>query len=569
MSIERRDVVSDPTTELMATVSAITCDPLPAELAKGASEVERSRLAGLGRVCGQLIHNEGLMGLTDAWPDELQRWLGDPLNEAVVINRPLNVETVTSVFPEAYTRIVSGRNRRALGTFFTPDWLVDESMELAASIGSESPDMVVDPGAGVGAYALRALGWWPKCTVLAVDVNVATLGLLATSWLLRARGNERLRMHRASYLDLDAESALRGSSSALVIGNPPYTRHQELDPETKRRAFESAGPLVTSRLAGLSVHFLAVSLLRLRRRDSLVLLMPANWLHCDYGRELRDHLWRSRRRVEIHTLSGDVNVFPDARVGAALVAVGPEPKRGASSIFFVDSDGSRSAFRSERKQPVADSWGYSHRTSKLKAEGKGRWRGESGVAVRRGVATGANTFFLLNDLQASQLPGRVLVPAISRIRDLQDDCLDLAAHSRLGKAGRKRWLFVATEADLADCRVNAFVARGAAAGIGSGVLCARRGAQSWFDLTTELVVAPILLSPMAKSRFRVVHNELGAVYTNSLYGITTENGEETAEMLDWLRSADGQDRLSAISRPLGSGLRKLEPRAVETLLNRR
>src|SRR5690606_693389 len=138
-----------------------------------------------------------------------------------------------------------------------------------------------------------------------------------------------------------------------------------------------------------------------------------NWLHCDYGRELRSYLWAEKRRVEIHTFAGDADVFPDARVGASLVAVGPAPRRGRASLVFVDPGPTRSAFRSERDGPVSESWGLEHREAAGSTGVEvGPRPGSSRLTVRRGIATGANSFFLLTDLEASRLPGRVVVPAI-------------------------------------------------------------------------------------------------------------------------------------------------------------
>lgn len=70
-------------------------------------------------------------------------------------------------------------HRPRSGTFFTSRVLVKHMLTTGQRLIGQAPDVVVDPGAGVGAFSLAAASRWPGARVIAVDINLVTLGLLA------------------------------------------------------------------------------------------------------------------------------------------------------------------------------------------------------------------------------------------------------------------------------------------------------------------------------------------------------------------------------------------------------
>ena len=197
------------------------------------------------------------------------------------------------LFGELYTAIVSMSSRRRLGTVFTPPPVTDHMLTRCEEYGVE-PATVVDPGAGVGAFTLEAATRW-NVPVVAVDLNVATLGLLAARCHLAghettdlptqngaAQGEPR-RIHLVlrDFLAWLPEGLSRTTGPTLVVGNPPYTRHQGMDPRLKAAAREAAGPLVSSGLAGMAAYFLAATLRYLKPSDALCMIVPGSWMHAD------------------------------------------------------------------------------------------------------------------------------------------------------------------------------------------------------------------------------------------------------------------------------------------------
>ena len=179
----------------MSAVPVVSLTPLVAvhvTLARAASTqqtVERRALAALGGLAAALAGDR-----RSSWPERVKRWSdvgpvpAADLSEAVLTHTP----GTSALLGLVYEEIVSGRNRRRLGTFFTPGPIVDFMLNRSQEhLGV--PAVVIDPGAGVGAFSLAASRRWPAAKVVAVDVNVVTLGLLG------AVANERIVLVHDDY----------------------------------------------------------------------------------------------------------------------------------------------------------------------------------------------------------------------------------------------------------------------------------------------------------------------------------------------------------------------------------
>ncbi|MEV1108944.1 Eco57I restriction-modification methylase domain-containing protein [Micromonospora sp. NPDC049751] len=484
---------------------------------------------------------------------------------------------------EAYQILVSGENRRQLGTFFTPPAIVRYMVDAVLAILRERPYYIVDPGAGVGAFTVSARQIWPTSTTISVDLNVVTLGLLAARVDSRVKGRSKkghgpVELVPQDYLEWISRDWPKLEGPRLVLGNPPYTRHQQMTAGQKKRAKEAAGSLVTSGLAGLSAYFLAATINALRPADSLCLLLPGSWCETRYGRELRDWLWHSRRRrVEVDLFPSTVEVFPGTQVTAMILSVGPEQKSRqpfvARALDLTESRGRQSVVKKtevtiDRGGPCPPSF------ARLTAIKSARTRAVNSLSlgsvatIRRGVATGANHFFFLSDAERRRegLPDKALRPALVKASHCPSDTLDLEAHEAIGAAGAPRWLLDMNGCDAAetDEDLKSYLSRGKALGVHNRHLALQR--KFWH--TVELVATPdIFLAPVGKGCHRVIRNEAGAVGSNNLYGIylgplAPWNSQQLAA---WLRSEDGQLSLQNLSRQYQGGSSKLEPRSLRSL----
>lgn len=542
--------------------------PMAESSVPGTNTADRAALAALGGFAAAIAKPEGLV----RWPKDVRDWMKNapPAPRDLVAELVSRIQSGDDVFARIYERIVSGPRRRHLGTFFTSPMVLDYMYGALAATSLAPPANVIDPGAGVGAFSTTSMTRWPDATVYAIDVNVVTLGLLAAH-IGEASKLELINEDFLAWLTR-AYSILSGPN--IIIGNPPYTRHQLLPGDTKLHAQSACGALAPGARAGLSTYFLAASLNVLRPSDSLCLLLPANWLEADYARRIRHYLWSLERRpIELHIFPNDCQVFPGAQVGAMVLIIGAEQESrqalrfcsvigGLEEGFELDVATSRiragdlpPTFTSRSLQPVK------HAKRRAKTIPLGQL-----LTVRRGVATGANHFFLRNDAEIEDIPEELLLPAIARLRDISGHTLDKSTHGRLGLTGSRRWMLNLTEGDDRHAVVRTLLTTGEGLGIPDRHLC--RARKVWYVLE-KIQVPDLLLGPMSKHEFRIIDNLVGATPTNTLYGLRLKSRKSyrrnATKIAEWLRSPAGQICLIEAARSHGDGLMKLEPGVLSTL----
>jgi adenine-specific DNA-methyltransferase len=525
--------------------------PLSLDAVPGTSEQERRGLAALGGLAGALAGRR-----VKSWPAALQAWArAEAPPKAIVMAVERELSGGVDVLAATYERLVSGRNRRRLGTFFTPPAVVEFMLDRAENqIGV--PAAVIDPGAGVGAFSLSARRRWPATHIVAVDVNVVTLGLLA------ARQEDGLELALDDFVPWASSSSVPPNGPRLWIGNPPYTRHQELSSQLKEESLRASGGLVTSRRAGLSAYFLAVTLSARQADDVICYLLPGTWVDTGYGRPLRKAVLESQAGVvEMYGFSTDIDMFPGTRVAAMALIVGPNRELGKTLVTGLARitanavDLGRTAKRSRKSgDQRLGPYLWPRKASRLQ---NSQQLGDL-ARVRRGVATGANRHFFLTDDEKELMPPEAITRAVLKLRKLEGETLTTQDHDEMGGRGERRWLLVLRDRRLLKhASIRRWITAAKRAKVHERYLPAHR--DPWYAV--EVIEPPdVLVGAMSKGRIRVVLNEARVVHSNAIYGLYLDGERHlVAPLVRWLNSGDGQEALRAQSRTYGGGLLKLEP----------
>ncbi|MFC3863144.1 Eco57I restriction-modification methylase domain-containing protein [Deinococcus antarcticus] len=114
----------------------------------------------------------------------------------------------------------------------------------------------------------------------------------------------------------------------IVIGNPPYVRHERLGKDQKA-ALQNAFPDVATGTADLYVYFYQKGLNLLRDGGRLAYITPNKFMRAGYGAKLRDHLSRNTK-LELLADFGDLPVF-DATT-YPLIAIFQKAKPDAQPV---------------------------------------------------------------------------------------------------------------------------------------------------------------------------------------------------------------------------------------------
>lgn len=485
---------------------------------------------------------------------------------------------------QAFQRLLDAEKtqseRNILGQFATPPRLARDILAAAQAllVDRKTPIDFLDPAFGTGSFFSALLDTFApdrlgRCHGIEIDPHYGKPA--AQLW-----ADSPLKLHEADFTALPAPAS-EGERFDLLICNPPYVRHHHLASEEKKRLVAIAQQRASVRpsgLTGLYAHFMYLAHPWMREGGIAGWLIPSEWLSVNYGRTLRQYLLDRMTLLHIHQFNPEDTQFDDALVSSTVVwfqACLPKP---AHTVRF-SYGGSLAEPSQERVVTVAElrrrpKWSglFAPRTS----------TSESSVLVRdlfrpkRGLATGANQFFLLaeDEIERRGLPWTFFRPALPSPRYLPDPII------RRDAAG---WPLVGRRRFLLHCRLPereverdypalwAYLQEGVAEGISERYLCRKRS--PWYS-QEERAPARFLCSYMGRGSakgtppLRFFHNRSEAVATNVYLNLYPKGALEQAmqsdpeleEMLWEALNQVGEELLQRHGRTYGGGLLKIEPK---------
>ncbi len=477
-------------------------------------------------VPGHAAHDSGLI--------DLIRSGQDPLGDALMHLRP----------PD---------QRRPLGATYTPSEIVSSIVTWVAA--RSRPARVIDPGTGSARFLLEAGHVLPEALLVGVEID--PLAALLARANLTAAGLD----HRAQILVRDYRDADFGEfkSTTAYIGNPPYVRHHQIEPEWKEWLAASSASLglKASGLAGMHVHFMLATALHSRPGDLGAFVTSSEWLDVNYGHLPRMLFATRLGGVSIHLVDPHATPFADAATTAAVTCfeVG-EPgasirmERVPSTSDLGVLDGGR-AF-SRRQLRAAPRWSALLNGSKKPPEGYVEL-GEI-CRVHRGAVTGANSIWI-TDADDPALPPDVLLPSITRAAELfnASDGVLSSTHGLRAVIALPADLEMFDEADR--LLIDRFLRSAERRGVRSGYIARNRNPWWAVGLRTP---APILATYMARRPPAFVRNLSTARNVNVVHGIYPREAM-SATSLNALAAALRAAAPSAVGRTYAGGLVKFEP----------
>ncbi len=472
----------------------------------------------------------------------------------------------------------SERNR--LGQFATPSELASEIVAYAVSL--LPPDCKIrflEPGFGTGPFYSALLWHVPASRLKAAagyEIDPDQAGPTGRLW----KGTP-LRLHAADFTKAEPPTT-EAEKYNLVVCNPPYVRHHHLL-HTQKRELQAAvaryGNSLMNGLSGLYAYFMVLSQAWMTKDGVAAWLIPSEFMDVNYGRRVKEFLTEKVTLCRIHRFDpGDVQ-FGDALVSSALVFFTNSPPGKREPEFTLDGTLNKPKVRGSIKltdlRRVSKWTGLPQGVNRLLERRDGSELADL-FTIKRGLATGCNSFFVLTPDRVKELkvPSRFLMPILPSPRNLQVD--EISADEDGEPLIENRHYLLSC--DLSESEVRAkypalwrYLERGMKEGVHERYLCRHR--DPWYS-QEKRPPAPFLCTYMgrptarSKSPFRFIVNHSKATVPNVylvLYPKPT--------LTQWLR--DDPDRRRAVwkglsliepetlvgeGRVYGGGLHKLEPK---------
>ncbi len=467
-------------------------------------------------------------------------------------------------------QLKTARERNKWGQFATPPAL---SLEIAKYAWSklrrrDGKFRFLDPAVGTGSFFAAFRQTFPANRIdlaTGIELDSAFAKAAASIW----------RPHGLRVIQGDFTKQAFGAKYNVILTNPPYVRHHHITSEDKQRlgdlTYEATG-LKLSGLAGLYCYFMLIAHEWLAENGLAVWLIPSEFMDVNYGDTVKRYLTEQVSLIHVHRFCPSDVQFDDALVSSAVVVFAKrKPSQGQSAIF---SFGGQLANPAESFRVPLEVLKETKKWSVIN-RGNGNGRKKPGVvlgdlfAVKRGIATGNNAFFIVprERLRQMGIPLACVKPILPSPRFL---CEEIIEQDEDG------WPLIEKSLALVDCRLSEeqiqrkwsrfwdYLEDGMRREVHSGYLTSRRS--PWYS-QEQRDPAPFLCTYMGRSRerpFRFIWNKSTATAAN-VYLLLYPRGfvakklkQRAARVFEALRSISPQDFFSE-GRVYGGGLHKMEP----------
>lgn len=473
--------------------------------------------------------------------------------------------------------------RNAMGQFATPGRLAVEMLQSARDLtrGKRRRLTFMDPAFGTGSFYSALLHVFRRESLAtAYGYEIDPHYGLPASKLWAPTG---LRLELADFTA--GRPGGNGKERVdLLVCNPPYVRHHHIERSVKLRLGRKTAAQLgirVSGLAGLYVYFMLLSHGWLRPDSLSIWLIPSEFMDVNYGAALKEYLLNHVDLIRVHRFDPDEVQFEDALVSSAVVWF-RNRRPAADSCPEFTLGGSLSEPRERRRLARDELRRESKWTRFPGADSATEVNGATlrdFFSIKRGIATGANHFFIMDRRRASALsiPPRFLRPVLPSPRYVKGE---LVATDRDGEPRVERPLVVLDchlpiEAlERTEPETAAYIRRGESEGVSQGYLASRR--DPWYSLETR-DPAPFLCTYMGRSAdgrapFRVILNQSRAIATNvylmlypkkTLRRRMTGNPDQRVVLAALRRIVETEWETNR--RVYGGGLYKVEPRELGRL----
>lgn len=464
------------------------------------------------------------------------------------------------------------RERAKEGSLFlTPPEVAREMVTAALVEHGPGPVDFGDPALGNGIFFATLRQLVPHQNIrsaVGVEIDATRASTVRAKW-------ENLYVHRGDFVD-----ARPDMPRSLVVANPPYLRFQKLSRTHTLRWAERLGRelnLTIDGRADLYMYFVLAAHAWMRPGAVACWILPTEFMDSHYGAALRQYLTTKVSLLRLHAYDRHDPKFDNAKVTSVIllfrnVAPGPGHQVSVSSSGLLEQPEDRRQVALEVLR-ASTRWSVTVRPLRSGVRIRAVDAGRVGdlLQTRRGIATGANAWFLLKQDQAKdmQVPRAWLKPVMPRARRLQGNVIE-ADENGLPLVEDFDWLIDLNE-DMDTVAVMAprFASylREMERAVGQRTLLRSR---KRFYRQEQVPAPPLFFSYMApaaklESRFflncshAVILNNYLGLYPNAATAAAIEQGACTLEQLFDLLVEIEREAVVDEGRNYSRGLSKIEP----------
>lgn len=455
--------------------------------------------------------------------------------------------------------------RKMMGQFSTPPILAKQITDYLKKITNMKHPRVLEPACGSGAFidAITTSYEGDIGDSLGIEIDEKYYKVAETLYtnttMFRFVNNDYLRFIESSKDKFD-----------LIVSNPPYIRHQKINSVRKETLKQQVHKLLNIQISGLSDYYIPFILLS----DKMIYtggygcwLIPSEFLSVNYGEALKQYLCNNVTLISIHKYSTEKSKFDDAQVSSCVILYKKEKPNTAQMVTFSTGD---DILKPNKKESIRladlnpkEKWMKKTNRKKRGSETIGNY-----FVVKRGLATGDNDFFILNNetIKEFDIEPECLVPIMPSPRWLKTDEIESGIDGIPNNIEQLFLLKVIDEPEKLEQKYpNAWTYIKKGVGKTSERYLNKKRKQWYFQ--EDRLPAPIVLAYMSRrgkdgQGYRFIRNRSQALSTNSyllLYPKQSLTEIEIDSLYERLLEIE-HDNIDSEGREYGGGLKKVEPK---------
>ncbi|WP_170287645.1 Eco57I restriction-modification methylase domain-containing protein [Aquibacillus halophilus] len=466
---------------------------------------------------------------------------------------------------ESYIKSTTLSHRKQLGQYFTPDFISNVLAEWITT-NKSFHGTILDPAIGLG----NLIKPFPiETPIVGFDRDKNILDHTRKT----CSDFSNLQLHHQDFLESTWEQSYDG-----VVCNPPYLRFRQNEKKQHYlELFEQKLGIKFSGFTNIYTLFIIKALNQLSSNGKASFIVPSDFLNSDYGIKIKKYLLQHTNLHLIVVADFHLNWFDQAATTSSLFFFDNQVE--ANRLEFIRlSDAKQFDQISEyirnfhhHQQPLGNvvpyeelvpdkKWKEYYQTDTRKMYTHLKSFSHFGK-VSRGIATGANNYFCVNELERKkhQLSKKYFVPCLTKSHQVTNNFFNSDDYKHLLEKNSPVQLLQIDESDLMeDPFLQNYIEYGEISEIQNRYLTKHRN--PWYKSETR-EPAPILVNVFSRNKLKFIRNEAKVRNLTAFHCIyiNSEYSKDTNLFMAYFMTEIGKEILNYNSREYGKGLKKFEP----------
>ncbi|MBU2545200.1 SAM-dependent methyltransferase [Patescibacteria group bacterium] len=461
-----------------------------------------------------------------------------------------------------YLDTTSIEHRKKYAQFFTPPLIADLMVKWL--LGNKDLKQILEPAFGLGIFSRMLLKKRNNIRIKGFEVDK---NIYNKSRSLFGK-NKNISIQLKDYMYNDWKNKYDG-----IICNPPYFKFHDYDNKNILNEIEKNILCKLNGFTNLYSLFLLKSIYQLNKNGRAAYIIPSEFLNSDYGKLVKSYLVKNGSLRHVIIINFKENVFDDVLTTASILLFANDHKTDAVQFSNISSLSDLSNIEKIiNTYPKNVQTNQTIKFKQLNPEIKWRayYQEQNSIKFKhlvpfakygkvvRGIATGANEYFIFNLSKAKQynIPKKYLIPCICRATDVKN--LFFGENDIDELINKNKNVFLIDAVNSNNKNVERYLSIGEKREINKKYLTASRN--PWYSLEKRLP-APIWVSVFNRNGLRFIRNEAKILNLTTFHCLYLNIiSESIADLFfSYLLTDISKEIFDDNSREYGNGLQKFEP----------